>query len=158
MDRGEGIPTDSQGTCPLGFYQRLLNEQADLTDNITRDFYALVHYLLTDVTATTVGETTSVSGVPLPDDITTDSFFTVTPTEADDPPQDDMPPVVLDGEVFRDVSPNTNLNYVVTIDSDAVPTAPDEPLLYRVQLRYDTEYRAGSVVQELWVISPPAQN
>ena len=100
------------------------------------------------------GESTSVSGIPLPGGTTAD-LLDIVPTGADDPPLDGAPAPVLDGTTYRDVVPDTNLNYIVTVDRDAVPSVPGEPLLYRVTVHLDTDYRAGSVTQEYWIVSPP---
>jgi len=156
LNRTDGVETDLYEFCPLGSSYELGPDPFDDTDgNISRDFYALIHYLLTDVSTSLEGEPASLSGDALPDGTTSASFLTVTAIEADAPPLPGAPTVVLDEGVFRNVIPNTNLNYEVTVDSDAVPAVAGEPRLYRARLSFETGYRAGSEVQEFWIISPP---
>lgn len=148
--------TDLYEFCPLGSRYDLDADPFDDTDgNIARDFYALIHYLLTDVSTSLEGEPTSVSGDPLPAETTSASFLTVVAGEADAPPLPGAPTVLLEDGVFRNVIPNTNLNYEVTIDPAAVPGVEGEPRLYRARLTFETGYRAGTRVQEFWIISPP---
>lgn len=148
--------TDLYEFCPLASTYDLDADPFDDTDsNIARDFYALTHYLLTDVSTSLEGEPTSLSGHALPGETTSASFLTVTALEADTPPLPGAPTVSVEDGVFRNVIPNTNLSYEVTIDPAAVPGVPDEPRLYRARLGFETAYRAGSRVQEFWIISPP---
>ncbi len=158
LDRARGIVTDLYEFCPLGSsYDLAADPSYDTDSNIARDFYALIHYLLTDVSTSLEGEPASVSGDPLPDGTTSASFLTVAAIEADAPPLPGAPNVVIDEGVFRNVIPNTNLNYEVTIDAAAVPAVAGEPRLYRVRLNFETGYRPGLRVQEFWIISPPLE-
>ena len=156
VDDSDGYVSEISDFCPLSStYDLQAGAFNNPDDNIARDFYALTHYLLTDVSTSLIGEDTSVSGIQLPAGTTTDTFITLTALEADDPPEPDMPAVILDEGTFRLVSPGTNLNYEVTLDAAAVPAMAGEPLLYRVGVSLRTGYRAGSVVQEYWIVSPP---
>ncbi|MCR9166555.1 MAG: hypothetical protein ACE37F_23695 [Nannocystaceae bacterium] len=151
---------DDTDGAPLEFYDDCLlastyGSTALNGNQLERDFYALTHGLLTDVPLNEVGEEASIAGTPLPDGTTTADFLDIVPTGADDPPLDGAPIPELDGTTYRDVVVNTNLNYLVTVDTEAVPAVPDEPLLYRVTVHLDTDYREGSVVQEYWIVSPP---
>lgn len=152
VDNGAGAPLEFYDDCLLA---STYGTAAFNNNQLERDFYALTHGLLTDVPLTAVGEQASISGSSLPDGTSTASFLDIVPTGADAPPLDGAPVPVLDGTTYRDVVPNTNLNYVVTVDPDAVPSIPGEPLLYRVTVHLDTDYRAGSIVQEYWIVSPP---
>ena len=73
--------------CPLSSSYDLSNTAAAITNaNVARDFYALTHHLLTDVSTVLIGDPASVSGDPIPNGMTTDDFITLTAIEAGAPP------------------------------------------------------------------------
>ena len=146
----------TEGICPLAVAAPFGSSTGFASRLVEHSIYAFLNFLQTDVSATVEGEDSSVSGEPLDGGGGTASFVTLVATEADDPPLINMPPPVLDGLTFRDAGPNQNLRYEVSINDAMVPTDPTKPLLYRAEIRFETEYRAGSVTQELWIVSPPS--
>lgn len=130
---GVGLAADTDGLCSLVF--RTDSNGAGLGTPVIRGFSSLTRYAGAGIGVSAIGETESVSGVPLASGTTADFLESVTPLSFVEPA---APPVLpdptFDPNGFYGVAPGTELTYGVSVFND-VATEMDAPQLFRVRLQ-----------------------